>query len=249
MSKNIMGLMPPIERKAREKAKLRAVLRWLRDETWSTPAVLGKVMGLNTRQGVYAFLNKNVRAGYLASFDLPVFKKMTQRIVGITAHGLAHAFDPEEPLEIRPTFEPSKVKLSTLQHEVDIQLLRLQAECAGWTHWTPGARLGMSHGGDKRPDAVALDPEKKIVALEIERTIKSTKRYEILLSQYLQAVAKGKYNQIVWLCPTADLAARLRRIVSSISAVPVNGKRVTLEQRHYAVLFFTDYAVWPSSQR
>ena len=75
--------------------------------------------------------------------------------------------------------------------------------------------------------------------------VKSMKRYEALLSQYLQAVAKGRYTQIVWLCPTADLAARVQRIITSITSVSVGGKRVLLEDRHYRLLSFLDYSQWP----
>lgn len=242
------GLLPPDGRNARVQEKRRTVLRWLRDEIWSTPEVLGKIMGLTARQGVYQTLAKMERDGYLASSDIRIFKKSTQRIVGITAHGLAFAFDADEQLEKRPTFEPSKVKLSTLQHEVDIQLLRIQAERAGWKNWTPGTRLGPSQAGANRPDAIVLDPQRRIVAVEVERTIKTSKRYEAILSHYLQSVAKGQYGRIVWVCPTADLAARLHRILLAISAVPINGKRIALEPRHYDLLQVLDYAQWPRQQ-
>lgn len=240
-----VGLLPPDARMARVASKRRAVLRWLRDEIWSTPEILGKIMGLTARQGVYQTLSKMERDGYVSSADVAIFKKSTQRIVGITSHGLAFAFDADEPLQKRPTFEASKVKLTTLQHEVDIQLLRVQAERAGWKNWTPGTRLGPSQNGANRPDAIVVDAQQKVVAVEVERTIKSTKRYEAILSQYLQAVAKGQYGRIVYVCPTADLAARLRRVVMSISSVPINGKRIALEARHYQLLAFMDYSQWP----
>jgi hypothetical protein len=249
MNPKPIGLLPPDIRRARMEAKRRAVLRWLRDETWSTPEVLGKVMGVNARQGVYQTLTHLERDGYLTSADVPIFKKATQRIVGISAHGLAHAFDLGEAFEVRPTFEPSKVKISTLQHEVDIQMLRFQAECAGWMHWIPGARLGVSRGGEKRPDAVARDPQQNVVALEVERSIKTGKRYEVLLSQYLQAIAKGRYARVIWLSPTLDLSLRLKRIIFSILAVPVGGKRIALEPRHYQLLDFLDYSQWPNGRR
>lgn len=245
MSAVRLGLLAPAARQCRVQEKRRMVLRWLRDEIWSTPEVLGKIMGLRARQGVYQTLAKMERDGYLASADIPIFKKSTQKIFGITAHGIACAFDAEEKLEKRPTFEPSKVKLSTLQHEIDIQRLRIQAERAGWKSWTPGARLGASQVGANRPDAIGVDPQMRVVAVEVERTIKTTKRYEAILSHYLQAVAKGQYARIVWVCPTEDLAARLRRIVLAISTVPVNGKRIPLEQRHYELLSFADYSDWP----
>jgi DNA-binding transcriptional ArsR family regulator len=246
MSEFIAGLLSPDARTDRIQAKRRAALRWLRDEIWSTPEILGKVMGLSARQGVYQTLAKLERDGFVTSSDIPIFKKSTQRIVGITSHGIAHAFDTDEPLQKRPTFEPSKVKLTTLQHEVDIQKLRLEAEKAGWKGWTPGARLGTSKGGANRPDATVLDNDQKVVAVEVERTIKTFKRYEVILSQYLQSIAKGEYGRVIWVCPTEDLTARLRRIVLSIKAVPIHGKKIALEPRHYQLLTFLPYSKWPN---
>jgi hypothetical protein len=198
-------------------------------------------MGLNARQGAYRTLATLESEGFLACAEVMIFKRMSQKIFGVTAHGLAHAFEVDEPMERRPVFEPSKVKLSTLNHELDIQRLRLRAEGAGWRNWIPGSRLGISLPGMKRPDAVSLDPQGLWVAIEVERTIKTTKRYEVLLSQYLQLVAKGKFSRVLWLCPTADLALRLNKILGSINAVPVAGKRIELEERHARLWSVRDY--------
>ncbi|MCA3085090.1 MAG: hypothetical protein ING65_02095, partial [Rhodocyclaceae bacterium] len=96
---SVNGLLLPAQRQARAEKKLRAVLRWLRDETWSTPEVLGTVMQLNSRQATYKSLRKLESEGYIASTEMQIFKKKTQLIFGITSHGLAHAFDLNEPLE------------------------------------------------------------------------------------------------------------------------------------------------------
>jgi hypothetical protein len=245
MTKTSHLIAAPSERLARSQEKRRAVLRWLRDEIWSTPEILGQVMALNARQPVYRTLAAMEREGYLHSADLQIFKKATQRIFGITSHGLAYAFDLDEAIEKRPTFEPSKVKLSTLQHEIDVQRLRFQAQASGWTHWQPGARLGASLAGMKRPDAVAIDPSGRVIAVEIERTIKTVKRYEVLLSQYLQAIAKRQFGLALWVCPTDDLAARLNRLLSSITAVPIGAKRIPLEERHAQAWRIISYRQWP----
>lgn len=238
------GLMAPSERAERSAAKQRAVLRWLRDETWSTPQVLGKVMGMHARPSAYKALSLLEKNGLLSSTELQIAGKVTQRVFGITAHGLALAYEPDEPYVQRPTFEPSKLRLTTFQHEIDIQLLRQKAEESGWHEWVPGTRLGASQYGEKRPDAVAIDSQNKVVAIEVERTIKTKKRYEVLLSQYLQLAAKGRIHRVVWLCPSLDLALRLRRIITSITAVPVQGQRIPLEPRHYSLLEFNCYNEW-----
>jgi hypothetical protein len=245
---SVNGLLLPEQRLARIEEKRRAVLRWLRDETWSTPEVLGLVMRHNSRQATYKSLRKLEAEGYLSSTELQVFRKKTQLIFGITSHGQTVAYDLDEPMENRPVFEPSKITLSGLQHEVDVQLLRVRAEREGWPQWTPGSRLGVSRAGEKRPDAVALSPNQQIVAIEVERTAKTKKRYEVLLSQYFQAVAKGKYQRIVWVSPTEDFSCRLKRLIHSITAVPVGTKRIDLEQRHFALMQFHAYSDWPTQQ-
>jgi hypothetical protein len=45
------------------------------------------------------------------------------------------------------------------------------------------------------------------------------------------------------------LSLRLKRIIFSISAVPVGGKRIPLEPRHYQLLDFLDYSKWPSGPK
>lgn len=234
----------PAERALRQQNKQDAVLRWLRDEIWSTPELLAQVMGLTARSGAYRTLAMMEREGFLRSAAVPIFNGMEQKIFGITSHGLAHAYGADEPYVQRPTFEPSKVKLTTLQHELDIQMLRLRASRAGWQQWIPGARLGIASPDMKRPDAVVRSLAGEIVAIEVERTIKTLKRYEVLMSQYFQAISKGQYTSVVWLCPTLDLASRLLRILRTIQSVPVAGTRVRLEDRHARLWAVVPYEQW-----
>lgn len=236
----------PADRAQRVQQKQDAVLRWLRDETWSTPEVLSQVMGLTARSGAYRTLAMMERAELVRGASVPIFKGVEQKIIGITAHGLAHAFASDEAYEQRPTFEPSKVKLTTLQHELDIQTLRLRARRAGWHAWLPGTRLGAAMPDMKRPDAVVHSPDGRVVAIEVERTIKTLKRYEVLMAQYFQIIAKGQYARVIWLCPTPDLANRLRRILQTIQTVPVAGTRLRLEERHANLWSVLPYEQWPT---
>jgi hypothetical protein len=49
-----MLISDPKERAAATALKRRAILRFLRDETWSTPDVLAKVASIASRQGIHA---------------------------------------------------------------------------------------------------------------------------------------------------------------------------------------------------
>ena len=123
--------------------------------------------------------------------------------------------------------------------------LRIVAERAGWKEWKNGDRLGAVHDG-KRPDAIAVSPDGIRTAIDCERTMKTTKRYEVILAHYLQSLRRGELARVVWLCPDADMAARLRRIVTGIRTVPVAGQRVAVDpQRHHSLLHFLAFDEWP----
>jgi hypothetical protein len=237
-------LLPKAARDARQNAKRGLVLRFLREELWSTASVLGEVMGIRARQAVHRSLQQLENAGLLRRHTYTIFGRPLT-IWGITAHGQACAFDPATEEPFSAYFEPSRVSELTLAHAIDVQKLRVVAERAGWKDWTNGDRLGAIRDG-KRPDAIAVSPEGVRTAIECERTMKTTKRYEVILAQYLQSLRREELARVVWLCPDTDMAARLRRIVTGIRTVPVAGQRVAIEPaRHHAPLRFLSFAQWP----
>lgn len=168
---------------------------------------------------------------------------------GITAHGQALAFHPDNEQVNTMYFEPSKVSEMTMRHSLDIQRLRISAERHGWKEWRNGQNMGEMSKGMNRPDALALDPMGVRTALEVERTAKTIRRYRVVLGNYLKSIKQGNISRVVWVCPTKDLALRLQRIVLGISSVVVNGQRLPIDpSRHHVNLRFEDYEsfVWKS---
>lgn len=150
----------------------------------------------------------------------------------ITPQGLAFAWAEDEIMQIRPYFEPGKLSVMTIPHYLVIQCARLIAEAASWTNWIPGNRLPKDI--KKRPDAIALNPEDQTIAVELERTIKTLKRYEAIFSIYLQQMKRDEYFQVHCVCPDTSFAPRLIRIFELIKAVPVAGERVPITEKHRA---------------
>lgn len=242
-------LLPASEREARQFEKRQRLLRFLREEIWSTPDILGQVLRLHSRQAVWKSLRQFESEEIIRSHQ---YVALGGKILiwGITAHGQALAFNPAFETASRQYFESSKVSEFTLRHSLDIQRLRIVAESIGWTDWRNGQTLGAIGKGLNRPDAIANDPAGVKVALECERTIKTVKRYQAILSAYLQAIKRGEFSRVIWVCPTADLALRLRSIVCGISSVVVNGQRVPIDpNRHHARLGFEDYEAFAKSTR
>ncbi len=244
--KTVTGLLlPPLERARRQQRKRRAVLRFLREHIWSTQHILQEVMGLAARQSGHRSLSLLEKEGVIRRHS---FQSLAGPITvwGITAHGQALAFELNSEHPVTAYFEPSRVAEQTIRHELDLQRIRLKAEASGWRDWQSGDRLGAVAKGAKRPDAIALNPRGQRVAIELERTMKTTKRYEVVIVNYLRALKSGLVQRVVWISPEPEFSSRLRAIITSIKSVRVSGERVAIDPtRHHQHLYFTHYQLWP----
>lgn len=244
-----MSLLPHAERQARAADKRWQILRFLRSEIWSTQSVIGQVIGVSARPPQWRVLVALEKEGLVTRAPVEVFGKKVATIWGITAHGQAMAVDvnAEDEEVVSNYFEPGKFSPFTAQHHLDIQEMRLRAEAAGWTDWLPGTSMGLSAPGMKRPDAVARSPGGLRVALEVERTAKTRKRYVEIVSSALQAIKRGDFDCVHYVCPTEGLAAGLERLFRGIKQVRVKGQAVQLQEQHYKRFRFFEYGEWPSN--
>lgn len=227
------------ERQIRTDQKRRTLLRFLRDESWSNLANLAGVAGI-TEPAMFKTLCQMERDGFILRHKVV---QLRMSLWGITPKGLLFAWDEHEHMVQRPHFEPSKISIVTIHHYLDTQRARLAAEGIGWSQWLPGNRL--QKGIKKRPDAVATSPSGQRIAIEVERSIKTTKRYEAIIAAYLQMIKQGDYAMVHYVCPDAAFAPRLNRLFQLIQAVPVVGERVPITEKHRAR--FPVYALenWP----
>jgi hypothetical protein len=242
-SKNLLAT--PAARRARSEQKRSAVLRFLRQEIWSSQVVLCALMGLESRTSAHKALTRMEADELLRRHTVTALGGGHLTLWGITAHGQAMAFDPATEAPLAAYFEPSKVAEPTIKHGLDLQWIRVYGERAGWHSWINGDRLPNLLKGGKRPDAIAVSPTGQKTAFEIERTIKTTKRYEQILASYLMALKAEQIHQVLWLSPTADVATRLQKIIFDIQTVTIQKQRFTVDpQRHHSRLMFRSYSEW-----
>ena len=238
-------LAAPADRRARSAQKVGAVLRFLRQEIWSSQDILGGVMGVESRTAAHKNLARMEDEGLLRRHKVEGLGGGAITLWGITSHGQALAFDPatEAPAAVEQLLRTPRVGA---RHRAGLQRLRMQGERAGWRDWTNGDRLPELLKGGKRPDAMATSPAGLKTAIEIERTIKTPKRYEQILASYLMALKSEQVHQVVWLSPTDDLALRLRAIVLGIRSVTIQKQRFAVDpQKHHGRLSFLGYRQWP----
>lgn len=237
-----MLISDPKQRAEAKEQKRAAILRFLRDETWSTPDVLAKVAGIASRQGIHTTLKAMERDELVKYHSLPIAGRRDLPTWGITPHGLAYAWDESEAMEDRPRFEPSRLALSRVPHQVDLQVARLAAEAAGWRGWVRGERLGFAVA--TRPDAIATTPAGALVAIEVERTIKTRQRYQQIIAGHLAAIAANNWLGVYYLTPPG-MAERLRRVVESVEWIVENGERIPLTDNHRRRFRFMDINNFP----
>jgi DNA-binding PadR family transcriptional regulator len=218
-----------------------SILKFLRVETCSTPEVIQSLLNQKSVQASYQILNRMVALKFLTKTTIPVVSGRAVLLYGITNHGLAYAWDLDETPLHRPTFQPSKISVFTLQHRLDIQKIHVFAEQAGWTNWRDGSQLGFRQREQKVPDAVAVSTANEMVAFEIEREIKSMKRYRTIVLSHLLNRKNGHWDSIIYLCPTSDLALRLKRVFENLGAIDFNAKKITLTEAHLKPFKFMGY--------
>jgi DNA-binding Lrp family transcriptional regulator len=214
------------ERKQRTADKQQRLLALLRDETWTSAPMIAQWLNLSL-SAAYKTIASLEKKKLIKSFYVDDLKF---KIWGITADGLLMSWQADEVMENRPYFQPSKIKPVMIQHHLDLQQARINAEKAGATNWVLGSLLPKNVG--KRPDAITTLNNGDIIAIELERTVKTKKRYEVIFSHYLQEIKRGSYHQVHYVCPNNQFAARLARLFQLIESVPVAGERVRINDKH-----------------
>jgi hypothetical protein len=222
------------------------VLRFLRQHLWSTQLILQTVLKLQSRQATHKSLCQMQQAGLVKSH---VFNALGGKITlwGITAHGQIVAFIPEHEEPYSAYFEPSRISEQMMRHQLDLQMIRIKAEELGWTNWLDGDRLGQLENDAKRPDATVLNESGLKVAIECERTFKTTKRYEQILLSYLRLLKNGVIKEVIWVSPSEDFSKRLKVLITSIKKLKVAGQFIQIDpNKHHANLYFCTYEDWPN---
>lgn len=228
----------PAERERRRMHKREQVLRWLRLNTWSTADVLRQVVDLSSRQAVHSLLQGLCRDQLVRKATISGEFGPSVLVWGITAHGAAMAAKDDESISCR-TFEPSKVRAATMGHDIDIQRLQLHAERAGWKWQVTNGEFARSEA--KYADAVATRRDGIRVAIEVERTVKTSKRYAEILAAHLAARKEGKWEQIYYLCPDSNIRDRVQRSFKELERVKWRGELIILTPRHLAPFKFFAY--------
>ncbi|ESN40846.1 hypothetical protein L366_03261 [Klebsiella variicola] len=121
------------ERNEAAKQRMRALLYFLKEETYSDFRTLKRVVGYKGKHNhaMYNLLNKAVAMGLLNKHEYPVLTGK-KSLWGITMQGLAMVVSVND--NVFPAyFEPGKLKNSTFEHRLLNQRVRIALEEKGGT--------------------------------------------------------------------------------------------------------------------
>jgi len=238
MPRQLPPQMTVIERNARRDAKRQLLLKFLASgEVYTSTHLAAQVMSVSRAVAVSTLQSLQKQGALKTEAHLCDGRRL--QLWGVTPHGLALS----DVFEDRPFFELGRTNSNYIPHHLDTQKVRLAAEDAGWADWIPGKVL-YGTGLKKVPDAQATSPNGKSVAIEIERHIKTPKRYAEIIAAYLQEIKAGKWGEVHYLTPPG-LEARLEKAFAAVRAVTVAGGKVALADKHRAPFKFFSIDSWP----
>jgi hypothetical protein len=142
---------------------------------------------------------------------------------GITPNGIHEAIGRDENINDWTYFEPSKINLNTLEHQFDVQ--KIHALCVRQNlEFIPGWTLGSRADNDKVPDGIIITGTNRI-AIEVERNVKSKRRYDAIIYNYLKAIKAGKYTKVLYVAPTPEKCQQIKKVFYEMGKITmkING--------------------------
>lgn len=223
------------------KRRMRALLYFLKEETFSDFQTLKRVVGYKGKHNhaMYKLLNKAVAMGFLNKYEYPVLTGR-KSLWGITMQGLAMVVSVND--KVFPAyFEPGKLRHSTLEHRLLNQRVRIALEEKGGTGWLNGDRgefIARYPSVRHRPDGIITLSSGAIVAVETERSMKTRARYISIINSHLAASDAGRWHYAMYVMPDGKTKESLVRLFSSIRTVMRNNVPVPFDAKNREMFLF-----------
>ena len=185
----------------------------------------------------------------LHEIEYELAQKGKQTIWGLTPTGALLAADLDD-FHV-DYYEAGRISTSTIAHSIAMQRVKVVGLQKGWTEWQSGRRLRQLAAKNKKtwlqvPDSVALSPDQKRTAFEIERTVKTPKRYEAILSNYASMFLDKTVDDVLYICPS-NIAKRLEILFSKINKIVIDGKDYAVHENVRKRIKFLSYEDWSNS--
>lgn len=206
----------PDERRKRAGKNQEWILQFLAEEGFSTASLLAALLQFKQTRSVYKILDR------LEDKKLIRHKKIEgiERLYTLTPLGYSFV---EGDCENYRSVSLNNIKPLSLPHKFAIQKCKI-AMLNNGVEWKN--IKGKIKKYEPRPDGMIWyqfgDEELRPIAIEVELTVKTKKRYKDILSTYFNPYNHGsKYDAVLYIVPNETIRTRLINLFDDISA---NGK-------------------------
>ena len=217
------------------------LLYFLYDETWTHIDIIFQLLNDVSSKQIEEILKEQSESKLIRNHQFPAGFSSTEQIWGISKRGVSLVQESAGYPESRPVFYKSSVNRTSMNHQLDIQRLRLIAERNGWRSWQKSGRDSVKEKGGIYPDAVAVRPDHSRIAIEVERTIKGYDRYPGILVAHLIARKNRKWDEIYYFSPDEKMSRQLERIFSEIGEANHLGEVLKINDALRAPFRFLTY--------
>ena len=217
------------------------LLYFLYEETWTHIDIIFQLLNDVSSEQIEEILKEQFESKLIRNYQFSVGFSSTEQIWGISKRGVSLVQETDGNPESRAVFYKSSVNRTSMNHQLDIQRLRLIAERNGWRDWKKSGRNSVKEKGEVYPDAVVVRPDHSRIAIEVERTIKGYDRYPGILVAHLNARKNRKWDEIYYFSPDAQMSRQLERIFSEIGEVNHLGEVLKINDAHRAPFRFLTY--------
>lgn len=220
------------ERQTRNSEKIKRLLNFLKEDTYSDFKTLMQLFGFRDHKSLYSLLAKTERMGLIQKHVLES-RTMKMSLWGITSDGLAVVLTPDDKI-FPARFEPSKITGWTLEHHLDNQAARLILEKKGASGWINGDRASFlsQYQVKHRPDGLITLPGGTVIAIETERRLKTRARYQSIIASHLLARTRKQWIYVFYVVPDLQKKRALELLFDSIRHVIINHQHILLKERH-----------------
>lgn len=216
--------------------RINTVLRFLIDENYSS--LENSALLLNVPKQTAIRVTKHLcDKNYLTKLEVDIGLARKISVFQPTNTGLMFIMSNGEALpELR---EVAKVGAATIYHDLKLQQIRFKLEAQGYHSFQSSWHLTriLRKRGEKPPkipDYTCINPDGNKVAIEYERTIKTRKRYQEIIGQYMDIKERGIIKQVIYFTDDG-FADKLKQLFQGIEFIYRSGKtdKCTAEQLTY----------------
>ncbi|MHA3099314.1 MobC family replication-relaxation protein [Acinetobacter brisouii] len=236
-----------VEKAKRVEEKRSMILDFLANEMFSTSEILGQLLGLS-RTATFKTLKSMEKQDLvrLHHIEYELAQRGKQTIWGLTPKGALLATDLDT-FQV-DFYEAGRIATSTIAHSIAIQRVKVTGLTKGWLNWVSSRKLKQIAAKDKKkwlqiPDALGTSPDGKTVAFEVEKTIKTPKRYESILSNYAKMFLDKTVDEVYYICPE-NIAKRLEILFLKFNKIIIDGRSYPVHENVLKRIHFLSYDDW-----